>query len=337
MIRYLKNKWYQNRYIESFVRGEIMLNYPPREIFVEPTNHCNLKCVMCPQSRGIKKSKGYMDIELYRKIVHEAKNFNLRRLNLFFGGESLLHPGITEMITIAREAGIFVRLHTNGALLNRQFSRKILLSGLDMISFSFDGETKEQYETMRRNTTYEQTLSAIKEFLLERQALGKKIPFVQVQVIKDYDPALKEPHVSAEFKKVFEGLEVDNFSAIWFLSFGEHLNNSIYKYPKGRYYQPCRQLWSRFAVSWDGLAAACCIDLDGENVIGDAKRETLPNIWNGKAMARMRRLMVEKRFAELSPCRSCNLIWVDRDFSELKRKKTFFRGFFRTDEKYLED
>ena len=335
MLRYLKNKWYQSRYFESFIKGENILSYPPREIFVEPTNHCNLKCVMCPQSRGIKRSKGYMDMELYRKIISEAKDFNLRRLNLFFGGESLLHPGIAEMITIAKEAGIFVRLHTNGVLLNSQFSRKILLSGLDMISFSFDGETKKQYETMRKNTTYEQTLTAIKEFLRERRILGKRNPVVQVQVIKDYDPALKEPHVSAEFRRIFEGLEVDNFSAIWFLSFGEHLYNSVYKYPKGKYYQPCRQLWSRFAVSWDGAAAACCIDLDGENIIGDVKRETLLSIWNGKEMARMRRLMAEKRFAELNPCRSCNLIWLDEDFSELKKKKIFLRGFLGTDEKYL--
>ena len=335
MAHFLKRKIYHDMYLNSFSNGITTVKYPPREIFIEPTNHCNLRCIMCPQYRGLKRKKGFMDIELYKKIIEEIKEFNLRRLNLFNSGESLMHPKLAEMIRIAKEANIYVRLHTNGTLLKKKLIDEILSSELDMISFSFDGETKEKYESMRLNSNYEDVLNKIKSFLSEKKRRRKEHPYVQIQVIKDYNPTTKAPIVDERFKKHFNGLPVDSFDAIWFLSFGEHyLENCP---PKGKYYEPCRQLWSRFVIAWDGRAIACCVDADGENIIGDIRNDTVFEIWNGKKMVKMRKLMSEKKYSLLSPCRSCNLIWSNKNFLDLKNEKniitTLGRKYFW---KYLE-
>src|SRR5262249_53940863 len=43
--------------------------YPDR-IYVESTNHCNLKCIMCPTGLGvIRRPKGYMAMDLYRRVI----------------------------------------------------------------------------------------------------------------------------------------------------------------------------------------------------------------------------------------------------------------------------
>src|SRR5262249_53964647 len=45
--------------------------YPDR-IYVESTNHCNLKCIMCPTGLGvIRRPKGYMAMDLYRRVIDE--------------------------------------------------------------------------------------------------------------------------------------------------------------------------------------------------------------------------------------------------------------------------
>ena len=44
----------------------------PDRVYIESTNHCNLKCIMCPTGLGvIQRPKGYMDMDLYRRIVDE--------------------------------------------------------------------------------------------------------------------------------------------------------------------------------------------------------------------------------------------------------------------------
>ena len=88
-----------------------------------------------------------MDMDLYRKIVDEAKEF-IFDINLNHRGESLLHPEIVEAIKYAKQNKMFTRLHTNASLLTEDLAENIIAAGLDRISFSFDGYTKETYEKM---------------------------------------------------------------------------------------------------------------------------------------------------------------------------------------------
>ena len=36
----------------------------PNMIHIEPTNHCNLGCIMCPQPREMQRVKGMMNLDL---------------------------------------------------------------------------------------------------------------------------------------------------------------------------------------------------------------------------------------------------------------------------------
>jgi hypothetical protein len=45
----------------------------PDRLYVESTNYCNLKCIMCPTGLGdIRRPKGYMDTGLFQRIVDEV-------------------------------------------------------------------------------------------------------------------------------------------------------------------------------------------------------------------------------------------------------------------------
>ena len=72
--------------------GRTRLSNLPTYFWIEPTNHCNLRCIMCPNGAGkIEREKGYMDYALYAGIIDDIKDF-ASAVTLAVGGESLLHP-----------------------------------------------------------------------------------------------------------------------------------------------------------------------------------------------------------------------------------------------------
>ena len=101
-----------------YLRGHEVLPYLPIRLWVEPTSYCNLRCVMCPQSFPRAHAKGYMDWDLFRKIIDEAAEF-VYDINLHHTGESTLHKRLPDMIAYARQAGIYTRLHSNGTFSGR--------------------------------------------------------------------------------------------------------------------------------------------------------------------------------------------------------------------------
>ena len=71
-------------------------------VHIESTNLCNFKCSFCPHTK-MKRKKGIMDFELYKKIIDEIKDWGIEELNLTGFGEPLLDPLLTEKIKYARK------------------------------------------------------------------------------------------------------------------------------------------------------------------------------------------------------------------------------------------
>src|SRR5262249_51803619 len=137
----------------AFRRGKTRLDYYPLRLWIEPTNACNLKCPLCPQSEDDWQARGYLDYELFCKIIDEVAG-RVYDVNLTHRGESLFNKRIYDMVAYARERGVKVRLHTNATPLNAKNIDLLLGCGLDFLSISFDGYDKEGYEAARLGATY---------------------------------------------------------------------------------------------------------------------------------------------------------------------------------------
>ncbi len=101
-----KREYYRRLWaiFRSYRKRETVLPYLPIRLWIEPTSFCNLKCVMCPNKDLDRRDKGYMPLELFRKIVDEAAGF-IHEANLIHRGESLLHPDFFEMVRYAGRGG----------------------------------------------------------------------------------------------------------------------------------------------------------------------------------------------------------------------------------------
>ncbi len=283
--------------------------YAPLKLHLEPTSHCNLRCIMCPQSMGATKGNGYMDMGLYRKIIGEARRFVLE-INLFFRGEPLLHPQIVEMVRMAEDAGIAIHLNTNATLLKGKLVDGLLNAGLSKLTVSFDGGEKEAYEKMRRGARFEKTLENVTGFLEAKKARRARGPYVTIQVIRFFDEKLARPEVPAEFVRLFDGLPVDEFDPIWAHGWaGTMMDRDFKAAPYGHNFYPCNWLWKSLAICWDGKVATCCGDFGPAAVFGDLNVSTLREIWNGPEMVRIRTLHRKGQLSELPLCRGCDAPW----------------------------
>jgi len=315
----MKKLAYWQRLFQAFLayRGrKTRLPYPPLRLWLEPTSICNLRCVMCPNKDLKPEEKGFMSIDLYQKIIREASQFVLD-LHLYHRGESLLHPEIIRMIRMAKEANLFLKLHTNATTLDDSLARGIIEAGLDQLTFSFDGFEATTYEKIRVNGQFEKTLANIIHFLELKKGLKARKPVTILEVIAF--PYLSSPdHQEARkaFLQHFRGLPLNRLEIRELHNWAGERGTA----PSTRYYSLCPFLWLSLVVLWDGTVLPCTQDFHGFYPLGKVGETSLLELWNSPAMIELRKKIIEKDLASLETCSRCDrvrrptLFGVPRDY-----------------------
>lgn len=156
----------QSDYMEEmfFLHGTEAQDDLPRKIYIEPTSMCNLKCSICFRHGWINEKLGRMSEGHFMEVLESLKNMGSVQ-EIFFGGmgEPLFHPEICEMIKRLPEK-LYVSLLTNGTLLNKECSEKLILAGLDELWISMDGFDKESYEKIQLGSRFELIMQNICDF-----------------------------------------------------------------------------------------------------------------------------------------------------------------------------
>ena len=146
-------EWPENFYVGGF----------PLFIDIEVTSICNLRCPFCAttyRDRLIKK--GYISFDMVKKIIDEGSENGLRGVKFNYRGEPLLHKEICDFVKYAKDKGLMdVYFNTNAMLLDKEMAKRLIESGLDRISVSAEGFTKEAYESYRVGGNFEKVLSNI--------------------------------------------------------------------------------------------------------------------------------------------------------------------------------
>jgi MoaA/NifB/PqqE/SkfB family radical SAM enzyme len=134
------------------------------KVYIEPTNRCNLECRTCMRNVW-DEPLGQMRRETFSRIIEGLKLFSPPP-TIFFGGfgEPLAHPKIVEMITQAKTLGSSVELITNGTLLNKDLSKRLIEVGLDMLWVSLDGAKPESYADVRLGAALPEVISNLAAF-----------------------------------------------------------------------------------------------------------------------------------------------------------------------------
>ena len=83
------------------------------------------------------------------------------------------------MIKLIKEVSnnkTFVRSPTNGMMLTEDIMKNLIISGLDLIRFSFDGATPTTFESIRVGAKLDKVIDNIKTFARLKRELKKDNP-----------------------------------------------------------------------------------------------------------------------------------------------------------------
>jgi sulfatase maturation enzyme AslB (radical SAM superfamily) len=279
------------------------------EINVEFVNFCNLRCTLC--SFDHKQPRVAMSEDLLRKLLanlaSDRRFRSVRRLNLYSGGETLLHRNVVGLLTIiqdhklrAREQGLpfpRVRLLTNAVNLNEDLSLALLDSGaLDEIRFSVDGGSRERFEELRKGAKWEAVASNIRSFI---KVNGGAIKTGIICVI-DYGRPTTTEWMTAEFREILD--LVDDLEI-------RHPHNWRGEVQVEGYEQPwldyCYFLFYSLVLLPNGDVVVCCADLNGVGVIGNLTRSDLFAIYDSPKRRSLIANLLTGRREKSELCRDC--------------------------------
>jgi radical SAM protein with 4Fe4S-binding SPASM domain len=283
----------------------------PFTVFIEPTNVCNFRCDMCPESfPDYRERAGYykrMPAPLYEKILADLKELGpIKALKFYFEGEPLLNPELPEMIRMAREMGVANRLEltTNASLITESVARRLVGAGLDYVRISIYALEDVAYQEV---TASKYTAALVKDNLRRfreiRDATGATKPILYAQWLEQ--DAEADARFLSEYSKIVDETGIEprhnwNGSDDRLVQIG-----GAGKHPK----QACPEPFYTLAIKANGDVSACCIDWSGKLVIGNAATSSVKDLWEGEELRRIQEAHIAKRRDELPGCRGCTLIY----------------------------
>jgi hypothetical protein len=124
----------------------------------------------------------------------------------------------------------------------------------------------------------------------------------------------KKLKLKQSFKDLFKGYEVDEFKTFFAHSWaGKELDFKYDTAPKlKKNYIHCEDLWTEMAISWDGLAVPCCLDLNADVVLADVNKVDTLSVWNSEPMIELRKKLINKAYQNLPLCKGCDKLFEEK-------------------------
>ncbi|MEY8392167.1 radical SAM protein [Lachnospiraceae bacterium] len=275
-------------------------------LYVEPTNRCNLHCKFCARDTSDREVAN-MSMEMFKNIIDGLKKGSYITIN--GNGEPLLNPAIYEMIKYASSNGIFTSIITNGTALTKENTAKLLKSGLSRIQISFQSIDKNTYEEIMAGSNFEKTLYKVLRFI--NTVREEKVNlFISISAVKTE----RSLPFSKKSKQFWMKMPIDNYYEGELLS----LQTDSKLYPEisnnSEAYKICADPWVCAKINTDGSVNPCPQDFSNKYVLGNVKEKTFCEIINDAPAKRFRKAIIEGDHEFLDGigyhCSQCNT-WTD--------------------------
>jgi len=288
-----------------------------REVNIEFCSDCNLRCKFC--SLDHLKPKQHISPEVLEtvleELVYHPKFSKVEVLNLYNGGETLLHPKRLELFEIiakyknkaAAEKRHFpkVLLLTNGMLMRERLARSILeLQVLDVVQFSLDGGNIEKFEELRVNAKWPLFYKNVKALMELKKELQPNLQLKSITILEDQFE-MSTDWMEPEFKELVLGM--DSYELRRLHDWGGEVELEESKKTESKIYG-CGLAMHQMVVLPNGDVTMCCNDLNSNGVVGNVLKTTLAEVYESPERRNyIDKLLVGKR-DELELCKNCRIV-----------------------------
>ncbi len=148
-----------NFYSDVIIEEEESIESVKKNIQINLTNDCNLRCTHCYLAAGINDKKE-LNLSNLKETLKELTTLVGKSEVVFSGGEPLIYEGVLDILKFTKEMGHKVILFTNGMLITDEIFEEIK-DVLDEIQLSMEGVSKEKFELVRGKSTYDSFIKAL--------------------------------------------------------------------------------------------------------------------------------------------------------------------------------
>lgn len=285
----------------------------PFTIAIDTCGVCNLACNFCPcNTSDYKKEERHqkMSWEFFVKIIDDIKEFDvkLKYISLYGYGEPLLHEKIVDMIAYTKKADVagYVEITTNGLLLSREISEKLVNAGLDQLKVSLNGLTAEDYqnscsrqvdvEKVRENIEYLYCISRGKLKLLVKGTNQFVKSEQEIEVFKNSFASISDYCYVEDIIENWGELRIDaqKYNELKIGSFDWMKVENI-----------CTAPLIYLMVHASGIVSPCSTDWGMDMPMGNVKEESLQDIWQGEKIRKLQLSLLRQEKGVFPNCDVC--------------------------------
>ena len=313
-------------------------------IFIEITTHCNMSCSFCPsptleRPRIFMDEKLFYKIidEIKKEKITDTVYFHLM-------GEPLLHPKVFDFMEYAFNNGLKISLVSNISFIRaRRMEIKSILQYVACLTISLQSFNEESFkERKTKKISFDEYISLIKEIIETKYAINSDVR-INIQIIenskakfKNYKRGIIFLSNNSELKQ-FMDLHFTNFFKATANEY--QLNYEPIKAQKLNYrnfhYQPfdkvsittrpvttwantmnesnkvipaivgkCNALHIQIGILANGDVVPCCLDYNGNIVLGNCQNVPLTEIMNSPQYQKLKEGFKKGRLYH-SYCKKC--------------------------------
>jgi radical SAM protein with 4Fe4S-binding SPASM domain len=319
--------------------GDRASSHGPIRVQVEVTDKCNFDCIMCnrlTRPNVTFKLANDIDHANFTRMIDQIDPFYVTLNGL---GEPALNKSIDKILIECRSRGIRTQMPSNMSI-KKVMLEKIAPNPPGILTFSMHGATKETFEAVSVNSSFEDCIELFEAFLAKIDRSE-----VEVRILC----ALQARNLS-EYAGFYDYLSkwnlVDKFVLVPVYDYGTgggddrrvipsaaEIENALAKIDRGiiagadpgrsKFFQnwrdailqiraaeriletgPCLVPWFSTYITAKGKVLPCCFLTDEDHVLGNIHEQDFQTIWNGEKYRRFRRQLREGR-GQLSGCRTC--------------------------------
>lgn len=283
---------------------------------IETTNACNMRCKMCPRTTMMTRKIETLDKNVFTKIIEQLRPFSdfewsewekfcqdiyniyptdmsenhfflyiiPKVIQLHGYGDPLLDKHIVDYVRLLKEKGFYSYFSCNPANIDYEMTAKIFESGLDYIKYSIESVDDRLHKQIRGDKS---NFSESYNNILRLLKMKKDHNYRTTIIITMLD--LNRQNQKDDYQKLkdaFKDLDV----YIYLKSEDQQWYRKDYHGTKSIHWSEfCKHPWMSMTIKSNGEAVMCMEDYNNEIILGDARIDTLYNIWNGDRYNKFRK------------------------------------------------
>ena len=282
---------------------------------IETTNACNMRCEMCPRTTMMTRPIETMSSDLFEKVIRQLKPWTDHQwktwedfVQLKYGiskndvsenhfflyvipkvivlhgyGDPLLDKNIPDYVASMTKQGLHSYFSCNPANINMERTIRTFENGLDYIKYSIESVDDLRHKEVRgQKSNFTESYKNILK-LLDLKAQRNFMTTIVITMIN-----LNKSWQQEDFEKLkdaFKGMDayvyLKSQDQQWYED-NKQQTASIH------WMEFCQFPWSSMTIKSNGESVECVEDFNNEIILGDAKTQSLYDIWNSEKYKKFR-------------------------------------------------